>query len=69
MMKELRLFNPWRGIAATALVGAAAAIAVTFGVMAALILRDKKKLLQRCQTAPDATRPGPFCAPPRGTTQ
>ena len=34
-MKELRLFNPWRGIAATALVGAAAAIAVTFGVMAA----------------------------------
>ena len=41
MMKELRLFNPWRGIAATALVGAAAAIAVTFGVMAALILRDK----------------------------
>ena len=42
MMKELRLFNPWRGISATALVGAAAAIAVTFGVMAALILRDKK---------------------------
>ena len=42
MMNELRLFNPWRGIAATALVGAAAAIAVTFGVMAALILRDKK---------------------------
>ena len=41
-MRELRLFNPWRGVTAAALVAAAAVIAVVYGVMAVMLLRDRR---------------------------
>jgi hypothetical protein len=41
MLREYRVFNPWRGVAVVALVTAAAVIAALYGVMAVLILNKE----------------------------
>ena len=41
-MRELRLFNPWRGVAAALLVACGAAVAVVYGIMAVVLLKDRR---------------------------
>ena len=41
-MRELRLFNPWRGVVAAILVAAGAVVAVVYGIIAVVLLRDRR---------------------------